>query len=59
MVTKFIAIITIMTLMLFNTLGNFWYTYGIWPRSWAAFAGFWFCGLVLYIAMQIVTTEKK
>ncbi len=57
--TKLIAILAISSLMFLNTLGNFWFTYGIWPRSWVAFFGFWASALVLYNVFNVVRKEDK
>ena len=45
--SKLIALFAVITAMTFCTLGNFWYVYGIWPRSWTMFVLFWFEGFFL------------
>lgn len=55
MVSKVIAACALLTLMTLNALANFWYTYGIWPRSWLAFVSFWACGVVLSGLLTYVT----
>jgi len=55
---RLIAATSITTLMILSTLGNFWFTYGIWPRSWGSFIGFGFINLVLVSMMAIVRKEK-
>lgn len=33
-------------------LGNFWFTYGIWPRSWWSFVGFSLIGSVISVLLS-------
>lgn len=35
-----------------SMLGNFWFTYGIWPRSWVSFAIFACISMVLLHVMN-------
>lgn len=37
---KFVANIALIVAGISVTLGNFWFTYGIWPRSWKSFVTF-------------------
>lgn len=53
--TQFIAISCLVALSVLCTLGNFWFTYGVWPRSWLAFVLFSLIGLLLMLMMQAVT----
>lgn len=40
--TKFIAILLIFILQLILTLTNYWFTFGLWPKSWTSF---FLCGI--------------
>lgn len=53
----FIAIIGLVVLSFLNTLGNFWFTYGVWPRSWVTFSVFLATTLVLNFAFDRVRKE--
>lgn len=55
--SKVIALFALASLMFLSQLGNFWFTYGIWPKSWGAYFLFSFAGLVLYAATMAVTKE--
>lgn len=46
---KLVAVIAVMVAAGFVALGNYWYTFGIWPRSWRAFFGF--------LVLQIIVTQ--
>lgn len=37
---KLLACLFLLVASFFTMLGNFWFTYGIWPQSWWSFAGF-------------------
>lgn len=41
------------------TLGNFWFTYGIWPQSWWAFALFVFLGIANRFANEAILKEVQ
>lgn len=56
--TKFIALVAITSLLALSQLGNFWFTYGVWPKSWMSFAVFYFTGLILGVALQAVLKEE-
>jgi len=54
--TKVVAVLALMVAAAFVALGNYWYTFGIWPRSWWAFGGF----LVLQIVIsQLLDAIRK
>ena len=42
----------VLTLSTFTMLGNFWFTYGIWPRSWWSFALFVILQLFLGVIVR-------
>lgn len=43
---KFLAMVFVVLLVGFTMLGNFWFTYGVWPRSWWSFAFFVVAGMI-------------
>jgi hypothetical protein len=40
-------------------LGNFWFTYGIWPRSWMAFVFFGLANITINLVMKTVLKENE
>jgi hypothetical protein len=44
---KIAAVIAVMVAAAGVALGNYWYTYGLWPRSWWAFVGFLIANIVV------------
>jgi hypothetical protein len=55
--TKFLANLALLAAAFFVTLGNFWYTYGIWPKSWGAFVAFFILSITLLLLRQAVEKE--
>lgn len=55
--SKFIANVALIVAGLAVALGNYWYTFGIWPRSWWAFFGFGLAMIVLMLVRQAVEKE--
>lgn len=39
-------------------LGNFWFTYGIWPRSWVSFAVFASLSLIMIVLSTMANWKK-
>jgi hypothetical protein len=56
--TKTIAILALLVISIGLVWGNYWFTFGLWPRSWTAFALFGFAQLVVTALMQAVTKSK-
>ena len=56
--TKFVARIALMGCALAVMLGNYWYTFGLWPRSWWAFIGFGLAAIVVREIYAVVEKEK-
>jgi hypothetical protein len=44
---KLIAILSLISLQFVVGLGNYWFTFGLWPKSWISFFGFMACSLTL------------
>lgn len=48
---QFIAITSLMILLFMAALGNYWFTFGLWPRSWISFFGFMIISMILHAAL--------
>lgn len=57
--TAFLANVAIIIASLALMLGNYWYTFGLWPRSWWAFFGFGMSMIVLMLIREAVQKEAK
>lgn len=51
-----IALVALLTLSILTGLGNWWYTFGIWPRSWTAFI---VCALVQTVLSGLMSFVMK
>lgn len=40
MVAKLTAILSLMIMSFALSMGNYWFTFGLWPKSWVYFIGF-------------------
>lgn len=56
--SKAIASVALVVAVFFNALGNFWYTYGIWPKSWWSFALFTIMGITIQFLFDAIKKEK-
>lgn len=56
MVLQLLGVMTLLVLSPLTVLGNFWFTYGIWPVSWAAFFAFFVVQTLLYAALGLART---
>ena len=57
--TKLVALIALLVLALLTMLGNYWFTYGLWPRSWASFVVFGIANLLIVAAMEAVKKDRE
>lgn len=57
--SKFLAALFLLSLTFLNQLGNFYYTYGIWPKSWASFTLFWISGMIVYALLDLIRKESE
>lgn len=57
--TKFVAYLGILVASILATLGNFWFTYGVWPRSWWSFLVFALISVCIQIAYRAVKSEES
>lgn len=58
MLAKFVALILLTGASIAVTFGNYWFTFGIWPRSWFAFFGFAFLQMLLTGLVHAVAQSK-
>lgn len=56
---KFLAGLFLVSTGFAINLGNFWFTYGIWPHSWPSFVTFWILGLVNYMLLGKLAERNK
>jgi len=49
-----IALLALLIIAIGITLGNYWFTYGLWPQSWTSFVLFAIAGLIVSSAIQHV-----
>jgi uncharacterized SAM-binding protein YcdF (DUF218 family) len=55
---KSIAIVTLLILSFITSLGNYWFVFGIWPRSWTLFVVFCVFHLIISGLIQVVGKAK-
>lgn len=56
--TKFLANVCLIVAGLALTLGNYWYTFGLWPRSWWSFTLFGLGAIALLALREAVEKDK-
>ncbi len=56
--TKFVANLGLVVLGLLATLGNYWFTFGLWPQSWLSFFGFGLVMMLLMVMRLFVEKDK-
>lgn len=59
MVTKMIAVLSLCALAVLCSLGNYWYTFGLWPKSWFAFVGFFAMSSAITAAITAVAKDSQ
>ncbi len=57
--TKAVAKLGIIVALGFLSLGNFWFTYGVWPRSWWSFALFLLATIVVMGLDRAIEAEAE
>lgn len=55
---SFLSSVAIVLLSSLTVLGNMWFTYGIWPRSWGSFVLFTFISYVVVILALLNNQEN-
>lgn len=56
---KFLAVVFVIVLLMLNHLGTFWFVFGIWPKSWAAFSFFTLTSILVGALSSIVFNAKE
>ena len=57
--TKTIALFALRTIAIGLMLGNYWFTFGLWPKSWTAFVLFAVASLLVSSGIQAVMKDEK
>ena len=57
--TKFIAILALVVISIGIMLGNYWWTFGLWPQSWRAFTLFAIANVVVSTALSAVLKSDE
>jgi hypothetical protein len=52
--TQLIAVLALCVIALGLQLGNYWYTFGLWPVSWTSFVCFAVASLIVSAALTAV-----
>ena len=58
MTSKFLARVFLSVAGLAVVLGNYWFTYGLWPKSWTSFTLFGVASIVL-IALNVAIDKEQ
>ena len=56
--TKMIAILALVVIAIGLQFGNYWFTFGLWPKSWTSFVLFGLASMILSSALQAVMKDK-
>jgi hypothetical protein len=54
--TKTIALMSLVAIQIALSLGNYWFTFGLWPRSWASFV---FFGIAYVVVVGLISVVQK
>jgi hypothetical protein len=57
-VTKVIALMGLVAIQVALSLANYWFTFGLWPRSWASFVFYGLASVVVVGLIRIVQEDK-
>ena len=57
--TRAIARAALAAVALGLALGNYWFTFGLWPRSWAAFAFFALAGMAVHAGLDLIRQDEQ
>jgi len=58
MMTQLIAMLALIVISIGLTFGNYWFTFGLWPKSWLSFIAFGLASMILGAAMSAVMKSK-
>jgi len=56
---KAIAVLALWVVLFGCILGNYWFTFGLWPKSWLSFFGFAVAHIVIVALRQIVIRKEN
>ncbi len=57
--TKLLALMSLAAISFGMTLGNYWITFGLWPKSWWAFIGFAIGqGIISQLSAHVVKADS-
>lgn len=56
--TKLIALFGLVTISILTSLGNYYFTFGLWPISWFSFTFFWLVSVALQLMTQAVIKDN-
>lgn len=57
--TKFVAVFSLVVIQIGVMLGNYWFTFGLWPRSWGAFIFFGISSIAVALLLQAIKEEMN
>jgi hypothetical protein len=55
--TKIIAVIALVIISVGLQLGNYWWTFGLWPRSWVSFSLFALASVAVSTAFTVILKD--
>jgi hypothetical protein len=55
--TKFVAVSGLISAQFLVSLSNYWFTFGLWPKSWVSFGVCFFLTLVITFTQIVVSKE--
>lgn len=50
---QLLVLCTLLAALCITTLANYWFTFGLWPKSWLAFFGFAALTIVLHALLAL------
>lgn len=56
--TKLIAVLSLSAISIGLTFGNYWFTFGLWPKSWISFVLFAVGFMIISSAITAVTRDE-
>lgn len=55
--TKLVAYAALLVAALGLMLGNYWFTFGFWPKSWPSFFGFGMASIAVALILEAIKKE--
>lgn len=59
MTVKVIAMLALLILALGVSLANYWFTFGLWPKSWTSFVLCWLASITVMKLVEIVAKSDE